>query len=88
VLSAPADSDAPDLRPLRFNGPVEGTWALGRKLLAQPPRVVVIDDHHRLPAGEAVRRELAGDLGAIEELLRMGTARTRETAAGGAGSEN
>jgi tryptophanyl-tRNA synthetase len=28
------------------------------------------------------RRELAGDLGAIEELLRMGTARTRETAAG------
>jgi hypothetical protein len=54
MLSAPADSHAPDLRPLHFIGPIEGIWALGSKLLAQPPRIVVIDDHDRLSAGEAV----------------------------------
>jgi hypothetical protein len=54
VLSAPADSDAPDLRPLHFIGPIEGIRTLGLELVVQPARIVVVDDHHCLPADKAV----------------------------------
>jgi len=46
---------------------------------------VVLEEERGLvswPLGGQRRRELAGDSSAIEGLLRTGTARTRETAAG------